>query len=93
MANWKEHSRTGWLSRDVEPHVFPGIERVQIGCLQRIADAAETMAQNHAHLIAERDRYERWYNSEKSANATLRRRVNALRGIIARMKRGGRRAK
>ena len=34
-------------------------DELRIGCLQRIADATETMALNHQKLVDERDRYYR----------------------------------
>ena len=37
---------------------------INTGCLQRIADAIEIMAKNHAELIEDRDKYERWFKSE-----------------------------
>lgn len=85
MVEFIEGSRTKWKSsRDA----LTGDE-VKIGCLQRIADACESMARNHDQLVrerdwarTERDDYKRWLAQEKKRSA-------ALRGMIGRMKRSG----
>ena len=65
----------------------PTLEEIKVGSLQRIADAAELMAQNHAQLIRERDNYKRWYEAALDRRHSLERRVAALRGVITKMKR------
>lgn len=62
------------------------IDELKIGCLQRIADASELAAKNHAALVAERDRLVRWHKEDKKRIARLERSNNALRGVITRMK-------
>ena len=61
-------------------------QEVRDGCLMRIADATELMAKNHAQLISERDRYERWYRQEKDSAKALRRTIAGLKGAITRLK-------
>lgn len=86
MANWKEHSRTGWSDPTLsnEP---PIDDRIKIGCLQRIADATELMAKNHSDLVA-REKYQReraesnWQEVQR-----LRRSNAALRGLLGKKKR------
>ena len=78
-------------ARDFSKHdqtvVSPTWDHVQIGCLQRIADATEAMAKSYADLIKERDRYLRWYREEAADKVRLHRQCAALRGHITRLKR------
>ena len=80
---FRQSSRLDWL-----PTQSGGPSDTQIACgaLQRIADATEVMAKNHAALIAERDRYERWYKEAKAGAERLARSNSALRGTITRLK-------
>lgn len=52
----KDHSKVAWSFGGDE---FPGYEKVKIGCLQRIADAAEAMAQNYLRLQSDLEYYKR----------------------------------
>ena len=79
--NMREDSRENYTDRKTH-------EDLQLGCLQRIADASEKMAQNHSALIDERDRYKRWYEQERAEGIRMRRQIAALRGVINRMKKG-----
>lgn len=86
MKTWKsyrEHSRIdfgetteGNLCRD----------QIQFGAILRIADATEKMAENHAALIAQRDRYEKWYEEEKITTQHLQKTIAGLRGYIKKLK-------
>ncbi|MEQ1644685.1 MAG: hypothetical protein ABL959_14650 [Pyrinomonadaceae bacterium] len=65
MPTHKELSKTNW-SR--ESGQWPGVEIIQSGALQRIADAAEIMAEssksiaaNYNRLLADKEWYERAY--------------------------------
>lgn len=77
----RQASNKDWNSADTA-------ESLQIGCLQRIADATEKMASNYTRLQADCDMYKRLVNEEREACASLRRSNNALRGVIKRMKKG-----
>jgi hypothetical protein len=85
MANksWKDQSRINW-----EPAGTRQIttEEIQVGALQRIADATEVMAKNHQNLIDERDRYKRRYEYEQKENQRMARRIAALQGVITKLK-------
>lgn len=83
--DWKEQSRINW-GLDMEENEFPGREAVQLGAVLRIADATEAMARNHTSLVEEKERYRRWYGEEQARNAKLWRRLNAMRGVITRLK-------
>lgn len=61
-------------------------EQIQIGCLQRIADATETMAKNYAQLITDRDRYQRWYSEEKERRQAAERSINTYKGVVTKLK-------
>jgi hypothetical protein len=54
----RENSRRDWGAA-VPGDKNPDTDAIKLGCLLRIADAAELMAKNYGELIAERDRYER----------------------------------
>jgi hypothetical protein len=62
------------------------LNNVEVGCLQRIADATEAMAKPFVNLVSERERYERYYKSEREDNKRLARRIAALQGVITKMK-------
>ena len=79
----KDCSRTNF---DIEK---PTWELVKIGCLQRIADACELMAKNHAQLVADHDLYKRWYYEQLERVASRDRTISALRGQITKLKKKG----
>lgn len=62
------------------------LEQLNTGALLRMADATEAMATNHVRMQNERDQYKRWYENEQKENATLVKRVAALKGVINKMK-------
>lgn len=72
------------------------MEDVRIGTLQRIADAAELMAENHNELLLKIDKLEHdkktyydWYREGCETIRSLNRSNNALRGVITRLKNKG----
>ena len=80
---FRQGSKADWVTTDTELT----LEQIQCGATLRIADACELMAQNHARLVEERDRYARRYESERQTAARLNKSNAALRGVIGRMKR------
>lgn len=62
-------------------------EEINVGSLQRIADACELMAKNHATLIAERDMFKRWYREVEKKCARQEKQIAAYKRIVARLKR------
>jgi selenocysteine lyase/cysteine desulfurase len=60
---------------------------INAGSLQRIADATEKMAASYDSMRSSRDYWERRAKEETEAARRLVRRVNALRGVITRLKR------
>lgn len=83
MALLKEVSTKDWATKEFNPTH----EEIRTGCLQRIADATELMAKNHAALVDERDRYLRWYEQKRQQTASLGHVISGLRGRITRLKR------
>jgi hypothetical protein len=65
----------------------PTIEQINMGSLQRIADAVETMSGSYNSIISDRDLYKRWYQEEQKRANSAERHNAALRGVITRMKR------
>ena len=86
--SWKDASRTAWHETNGNDNGSDISDtRLQIGCLQRIADATELMAKNWSALMDERNRYERWYIEQKNRTDLSERRRAALRGVITRLQR------
>ncbi len=85
FKSYRQESRKDWGITQEEGHA-PDINRIHLGALLRIADAAEKMAQNHAILIDERDRYKRLYDEKVRYAKMLYRSNVSLRGAITRLK-------
>jgi len=81
MPTHRSYSRTETTSNELS------FEAINAGSLQRIADATEIMAKNHAQLIRERDQYERWYNQEHAKRKALERSITAYKANITRFRR------
>lgn len=82
MANFRESSKANWNNGFDKPST----EQLTFGALQRIADAAEKVADNLITLMHERDKYKRWYEEQQKENKTLSKKLNAYKGIIKRLK-------
>jgi len=78
MATCRQTSRADWRSS--------GIEGINAGSLQRIADATEKMAQSYVALIEERDLYKSRYENKGKQVSRLERSNSALRGVITKLK-------
>ena len=81
---FRDESRVAWYRTGTTPRGTT--EAIKLGCLQRIADAAERMAVNNTQLTAERDRFKRLYEEEVARNKSLERSRAALRGVVSRLK-------
>ena len=86
LVNHRDNSRRSW-GRDVSGDTNPDYSDIRLGCLLRIADATELMAKHHTELIAERDRFERYYRQEQSRVAKLEARLRGTRGALTRAQR------
>lgn len=82
---YRQWSKREWYATDGEPTD----ERINVGSLQRIADACELMARNHALLVNERDMYKRWHEDAIRQRDHAYRRVNSLKGVVTRLKKAG----
>lgn len=81
---FRAQSRKEWVAPENKK---PTIEQLQLGALQRIADATERMAQSHEEILASRDRYKKWYEDAQRARKIDARSAAALRGQITRLRR------
>jgi hypothetical protein len=64
----------------------PILDNVNTGCLQRIADACELMAKNHAELERERDCYLNLWKDTQAERDAAERSNRALRGQITKLR-------
>lgn len=64
----------------------PTHEEIRTGCLQRIADATESVAAGYIALRKDRDWYQKMYREQSEESARLGRIIRSLRGVITRMK-------
>ena len=79
--NMKEASAKIWNAPD-----NPTLEYINAGSLQRIADAAEKMALSYNQLLADAERYQRWWKEEQRRREHAERRAVALAGHITRLR-------
>lgn len=85
FKSYKEESKNNWGVNLCDKQQISK-EHIQLGAVLRIADACEKMAANHQQLLNDRDRYERWYELEKTSNKRLQNRISGLKGYIKRIK-------
>ena len=78
----REQSRQTWHPNSA----VPDAKEIQIGCLQRVADATELMAKNYATLIEDRNWYKRMAEDRYKEILKLRKSNSALRGVITKQK-------
>jgi RNase H-fold protein (predicted Holliday junction resolvase) len=62
------------------------IEEITFGCMLRIADASEKAAQSFNELIEDRDKYKRWYQSEREKLERARKTISGLKGAMTKLK-------
>ena len=63
----------------------PSLDQLNTGCLQRIANATELMAQNHRRLIEDAQRYERNWKEKRAECERMGKVINGLRGQVAKL--------
>lgn len=80
MSDMKEDSRGAYTGNKT-------VEHLQLGTLQRIADATEKMAMRYTELIDKAARLERANNSLYVQNRQQERSISALKGRITKLKR------
>lgn len=84
IKNFNESSRKNWVTADGSK---PDNNQLVVGCLQRIADAVETMSKNYQNLISDRDFYKKRYEETGHEIRRVSRANAALKGHIGRIKR------
>ena len=81
MANYRELSKQEWGSGQSAT-----AEQLQLGAIQRIADATEKMASNYTAMERELATYKRWHAENQATIASIVRSNNALRGHLKRLR-------
>lgn len=80
--NLREESRVQYITRaDLATS-----DELKLGAILRIADATEAMAKNYVGLQNDRDWYRNAYENQCARTDELQRRINALKGVITKMK-------
>lgn len=90
MGTHKEESKRNWGTVNDD---HPTTDQLKLGCLQRIADAAEKMADGFNALLKERDHYKadaerkyQWWIDEHAKVLSRDRQISNLRGQITKLK-------
>lgn len=86
LRSHRDASRVNWGCFD---GVDPTVEQINLGTLQRIADATEQMARKYVDLLNEVERLNALAKERRERADRLERRIAALRGVITRLKRKG----
>lgn len=81
-------SRINW-TRNVPEGQNLGVDDIKLGCLLRIADAAELMAKRHEELVRDRDFWKNRADSLIAENICLINQRTALRGVVTKLKKAG----
>lgn len=82
-GHYKDESRKYWSRTDGKN---PTTEQLQLGCLQRIADATEAMSKNYNDLFAENERHKHRYEQERAERQRLERSIVAHKSNYTRLK-------
>lgn len=81
--DFKEHSRTGYFNKD---NSQPTTEQLNLGCMQRIANATELMATNFLKLQQDNEYLRNRNKSLISSNEFLARQSASYKGKFNRLK-------
>lgn len=81
--NYKDASRANWARTD---NRNPTTEQLQLGCLQRIADATEAMAKNYVQLEKDVEFWKREYYHEKNRKDAWQRSATSYKAHFTRLK-------
>lgn len=85
IISYIERTKVAWNRPDRSPTLND--DQIKVGCLQRIANATEAMAEYHVRIIRGRDDYKLWYNDALRREERLKRRIAALKGQITKLMR------
>lgn len=83
VKNYRDASRENFVRSDGKE---PANEQLQLGCLQRIADAAELTAKNYLQLQKDLDWYKKRYREHLDEIKNLQNSKRGLKGHITRLK-------
>lgn len=64
----------------------PSIDELNLGCMQRIANATELMSKNYLELQRVLERYQQWYKNERERNERLNKTITNLERVKTRYK-------
>lgn len=82
-GTYKDESKKNWIATGIEK---PTIEQLQLGCMQRMADATEAMAKSHTDLIRENQYLKQQKLELYKEVESLKRSVAAYKGKYTRLK-------
>lgn len=82
---WKEKSKSNWYST-LEDGQQLNNEKLQLGCLMRIADATELMAKNHNDLYLEAQKYKAIAMQNAQRAERLENMLRTWKGVATRYK-------
>ena len=85
FKDYRKESRKNY-GRETPEFEGVNLEQLNAGSLMRIADATEAMSKNYTQLQSRCDMYERWWNEACDENKQLRRRINAMKGVITKLR-------
>lgn len=83
-VNYKEASRYNWSS--LHDTNYPGVDLINMGSLQRIADAIEIMGKNYLELQRSYDYMKSDRDSLRERYYKMERRLSAMKGVITKLK-------
>lgn len=81
--SYRDHSRSNWIC---SKEGFPGVEKINTGSLQRIADATEAMAKNYISLQNSLEHYKNRCDRLEAENQHLRNSRAAIKAHNTRLK-------
>lgn len=86
MANYKDLSRENYGISDNDTPTF---EQVQLGCLQRIANASEAIAKKYVQMEVNLTWYKNKYKENVEEIKLLKNRIRGIKARITRDKKHG----
>lgn len=86
QINYIQASKTDWHGTFADGTKYPGDEKMQIACLQRIASATEAMAVNYNRLQGDLEMYKRWYNEGREKIKKLERQIPSHKGVATKLR-------
>lgn len=87
QIDYIEASRLEWCNTVSDNDSgYPGDEKIKMACLQRIANATESMCKNYLSLQNQYDYMKKRKNEVEEENKRMARRIAGLKGYIKRLK-------